>query len=195
MKQKTEKISDDAIANPEIAKEIESFNAEYKGKKTAFIIMQFSKTKAHDKIVDTIKTKLIPLAIGILMLKPVNVESMDLSWENYSKSTLETTIESGQPIIIDFYADWCNPCKELEHITFADPDVQEVLKDFVRFKVDLTVVNDSTNAIRNAFEIPGVPTIIFYNAKGLERKDLRLNGYEKPSKFLKRLEKLNIETR
>jgi hypothetical protein len=58
MKQKTKKISDDAIANPEIAKEIESFNAEYKGKKTAFIIMQFSKTKAHEKIVDTIKETL-----------------------------------------------------------------------------------------------------------------------------------------
>jgi hypothetical protein len=58
MKQKTEKISDDAIAIPEIAKEIESFNADYKGKKTAFIIMQFSKTKAHDKIVKTIKETL-----------------------------------------------------------------------------------------------------------------------------------------
>lgn len=58
MKQKTEKISDDAIIIPEIAKEIEAFNAEYKGKKTAFIIMQFSKTIAHDKIVTTIKETL-----------------------------------------------------------------------------------------------------------------------------------------
>lgn len=58
-KQKVEKISDDAITIPEIAKEIEAFNAEYKGKKTAFIIMQFSKTSAHDKIVKTIKKALI----------------------------------------------------------------------------------------------------------------------------------------
>lgn len=58
MKQKTEKISDDAITIPEIAKEIEAFNADYKGKKTAFIIMQFSKTIAHDKIVQTIKDTL-----------------------------------------------------------------------------------------------------------------------------------------
>lgn len=58
MKQKTEKISDDAITIPEIAKEIEAFNADYKGKKTAFIIMQFSKTTAHDKIVLTIKDTL-----------------------------------------------------------------------------------------------------------------------------------------
>jgi hypothetical protein len=58
MKQKIEKISDDAITIPEIAKEIESFNADHKGKKTAFIIMQFSKTTAHDKIVLTIKDTL-----------------------------------------------------------------------------------------------------------------------------------------
>jgi hypothetical protein len=58
MKQKNEKISDDAITIPEIAKEIEAFNADYKGKATAFIIMQFSRTKAHDKIVKTIKETL-----------------------------------------------------------------------------------------------------------------------------------------
>jgi hypothetical protein len=58
MKQKTEKISDDAITFPEIAKEIEAFIADHKGKKTAFIIMQFSKTTAHDKIVQTIKDTL-----------------------------------------------------------------------------------------------------------------------------------------
>jgi hypothetical protein len=58
MKQKTDKISDDAITIPEIAKEIEAFNADHKGKKTAFIIMQFSKTAAHDKIVQTIKDTL-----------------------------------------------------------------------------------------------------------------------------------------
>jgi hypothetical protein len=58
MKQKAEKISDDAITIPEIAKEIEAFKADHKGKKTAFIIMQFSRTKAHDNIVKTIKETL-----------------------------------------------------------------------------------------------------------------------------------------
>ncbi len=96
-------------------------------------------------------------------------------------------------MIIDFYADWCNPCKELEHITFADPDVLDLLKDFTRLKVDLTVVNDSTNAIKKEFNIPGVPTIIFYDKRGVERKDLRLNGFEKPKAFINRLEKVLSE--
>lgn len=138
---------------------------------------------------------MVALAVGILMIKPVSVGSSDLLWENYSKTRMENTIEAGELLIIDFYADWCNPCKELEHITFADPAVQEVLKGFVRLKVDLTVVNDSTNAIKKAFNIPGVPTILFYDANGNERKDLRLNGYEKPHKFLKRLEKLELKTK
>lgn len=57
-KKKSEKLSDDAIVVPELTKEIEAFNLDFKGKKTAFIIMQFSKTKAHVKIVTTIKETL-----------------------------------------------------------------------------------------------------------------------------------------
>ena len=136
---------------------------------------------------------MLALALGILMLKPSASQLDELSWEKYNDTKLEMVLQAGDPVIIDFYADWCNPCKELEHITFADPEVIEVLKDFVRYKVDLTVVNDSTNAIKEAFEIPGVPTIIFYDKNGNEREDLRLNGFEKPEKFLKRLEKLKHE--
>ncbi len=133
---------------------------------------------------------MLALALGILMLKPVAAPEREMTWENYSETKLELALEAGEPVIIDFYADWCNPCKELEHITFTDPAVQEILEDFVRFKVNLTVVNDSTNAIKGNFEIPGVPTILFYDEDGIERKDLRLNGFEKPGKFVQRLQKL-----
>lgn len=75
MKQKTEKISDDAITIPEIAKEIEAFNADHNGKKTAFIIMQFSKTSAHDKIVQTIKDTL--KKYGIIGLRADDKEYAD----------------------------------------------------------------------------------------------------------------------
>lgn len=75
MKQKTEKISNDAIAFPEIAKEIESFKSDYKGKKTAFIVMQFSKTKAHDQIVLTIKETLAKH--GIIGLRADDKEYAD----------------------------------------------------------------------------------------------------------------------
>ena len=133
------------------------------------------------------------LAAGILMLKPVVQPMNEMSWETYSAPVLQTSIIEKEPVIIDFYADWCNPCKELEHITFADPDVQTILKDFIRLKVDLTIVNDSTNTLKKEFDIPGVPTIIFYDKTGTERKDLRLNGFEKPKAFMNRLKKVISE--
>lgn len=133
------------------------------------------------------------LAIGILMIKPAPCEGTEITWETYSAPVLESSIIEKEPVIIDFYADWCNPCKELEHITFADPDIQDILKDFTRLKVDLTVVNDSTNALKKEFDIPGVPTIIFYDKTGTERKDLRLNGFEKPKAFMNRLKKIISE--
>lgn len=133
------------------------------------------------------------LAAGILMIKPDVKSGNDIVWEDYSAPVLQSSITDMQPVVIDFYADWCNPCKELEHITFVDPDVQDVLKQFVRLKVDLTVVNDSTNALKKEFNIPGVPTIIFYDKSGKERKDLQLNGFEKPRQFVKRLESVLSE--
>ena len=134
------------------------------------------------------------LAVGILMIKPSSTTVEELSWDTYSAPALEVSITEDQPVIIDFYADWCNPCKELEHITFVDPGVVELLKEFDRYKVDLTVVNDKTNALKDEFEIPGVPTIIFYDASGKERSDLRLNGFEKPKDFRKRLEAILAES-
>ena len=136
---------------------------------------------------------MIALAVGILMIRPSAQVSEELRWETYSEPVLQMSISEEKPVIIDFYADWCNPCKELEHITFADPEVSEILKDFTRLKVDLTVVNDSTNTLKEIFDIPGVPTIILYDKTGNERKDLRLNGFEKPDKFVKRLKKVLIE--
>ena len=133
------------------------------------------------------------LAAGILMVKPATQPMNELDWKTYSNPVLQTSISEQKPVIIDFYADWCNPCKELEHITFADPDVQNILEDFTRLKVDLTIVNDSTNALKNEFDIPGVPTIIFYDRTGNERKDLRLNGFEKPKAFINRLNKVISE--
>jgi thiol:disulfide interchange protein DsbD len=133
------------------------------------------------------------LAAGILMIKPDVKSGNDIAWEDYSAPALQSSIADKQPVVIDFYADWCNPCKELEHITFADPDVQALLENFIRLKVDLTIVNDSTNALKKEFNIPGVPTIIFYDKTGKERKDLQLNGFEKPKQFVKRLESVLSE--
>lgn len=136
---------------------------------------------------------MVALATGILMMRPSAHTTEELVWRTYSAPVLEMSITEKEPVIIDFYADWCNPCKELEHITFSDPEVSQILKEFTRLKVDLTVVNDSTNTLKELFDIPGVPTIVFYDRTGQERKDLRLNGFENPKKFKRRLERVLSE--
>jgi thiol:disulfide interchange protein DsbD len=89
--------------------------------------------------------------------------------------------------VIDFYADWCLPCKELDDKTFSDPRVAAELQRFVRIKADLTSAEDpTTKALTKQYGIIGVPTIVFLDASGNEVPSARVTGFEPPEKFLER---------
>ena len=110
-----------------------------------------------------------------------------VQWAKYEAQALASARESGKPVVIDFYADWCLPCKELDEKTFSDGKVIAELDRFVRVKADLTVPSDATTqALTKQYGIAGVPTIVFIDAKGAEVKDARLTGYEPPDAFLQR---------
>ena len=88
-------------------------------------------------------------------------------------------------MILDFYADWCIPCHELDQFTYSDPKVFTALQPFRRIKIDTTSVDDDeTREVLRRFDIFGVPTIIFLNAKGLEVSSLRMNGFVTPEEFM-----------
>jgi thiol:disulfide interchange protein DsbD len=111
----------------------------------------------------------------------------EVRWDKYDTKALAAAKSSGKPVVIDFYADWCLPCKELDAKTFTDPRVVAELDRFLRVKADLTVAEDpSTVALTRQYAILGVPTIVFIDANGNERTDLRLTGYEPPDAFLDR---------
>ena len=94
-----------------------------------------------------------------------------------------------RPVLIDFYADWCIPCKELDKITFADPTVQAALADYVLLKVDLTQdKSEKASMLKKRYAIKGVPTIIFLDGDGNEESGRRLTGFEAPDAFLLRLQ-------
>ena len=94
-------------------------------------------------------------------------------------------------MVIDFTADWCLPCKELEHYTFNDANVIKAAEGILALKADLTTSgNESAEAMKKQFAVSGVPTIVFIDAHGTERGDLRFVGFITAEQFLEKLNSL-----
>jgi thiol:disulfide interchange protein DsbD len=112
-----------------------------------------------------------------------------VDWRAYSERTLEQAAEQNKPVIIDFYADWCAPCRELEETTFHHADVvRQVREGFVMIKVDVTKGGDPLHEkLLKQYGVKGVPTIVFLDAHGKERADLRLVDFLPPELFLNRM--------
>jgi thiol:disulfide interchange protein DsbD len=89
----------------------------------------------------------------------------------------------GQGVLVDFSADWCTSCKEMERYTFTDPRVQAALSTAVLLRADVTANNADDKALLQHFNIIGPPTIAFYNKDGEERPQYRVVGYMKAEAF------------
>jgi thiol:disulfide interchange protein DsbD len=129
---------------------------------------------------------------GVLMVQTLLKPGVE--WEMYSQEEFDTAIAEGKPIVLDFYADWCIPCLELDRVTFVDPDVIDALDPFLRLKVDLTNFDsEESEALRQQFNIIGVPTIVFINETGREINSARVIGFLNPSQFLERVELTGVK--
>lgn len=94
----------------------------------------------------------------------------------------------GKSVMLDFYADWCVSCKELEQFTFSDVRVQAALKDSVLLQADVTANSDDDKALLQRFNLFGPPGIIFFNAQAKEEKNLKVIGYKNADDFLQILD-------
>jgi thioredoxin:protein disulfide reductase len=89
----------------------------------------------------------------------------------------------GKTAMLDFYADWCVSCKEMEKLTFVDPKVQAQLANTVLLQVDVTANNADDKAMLKRFSLFGPPGIILFNAAGQEIPDSRVIGFQNTDKF------------
>ena len=87
-------------------------------------------------------------------------------------------------MLIDFYADWCIPCKELDAKTFADRTVIDASRRFTSFKADMTKSGTAaTESLATRFQVKGVPTVLIIDSQGKERS--RITGFVDAAEFLR----------
>lgn len=118
-----------------------------------------------------------------------------LPWQTYSDDVLIEARKSGKGIIIDFYADWCVACKELEIYTFSQASVQELKEQFIFLKFDATKDSPEFNKLRTQYQVLGLPHLVFYDLTGLYRPDLTLTGFEHAKPFTDRMKRALLPAR
>ncbi|WP_432473492.1 protein-disulfide reductase DsbD [Amphritea sp. HPY] len=104
---------------------------------------------------------------------------------------LANATAKGQPVMLDFYADWCISCVELDLVTFADSGVQQSLQDFLRIKVDVTANDKESKLLNKNYSVIGPPALIFFDKTGQLKPDMTLIGVIDPQVFVKHVAILN----
>jgi len=116
-----------------------------------------------------------------------------VTWQPYSEAVLAQARDARKPVMIDFYATWCSPCRELDEITFHNPDLVKLAdREFIMVKVDLTQKGNPVHErLLGQYGVKGVPTVIFLDQQGRERTDWRLVDYLPPEQLLPRMAALS----
>ena len=105
-----------------------------------------------------------------------------------SVAELDEKLKSaGRPVMLDFYADWCVSCKEMEKFTLSDSRVRGELEKMLLLQADVTAASAADRELLKRFSLFGPPGIIFFDADAREIRELRVIGYQPPERFLKTL--------
>lgn len=133
---------------------------------------------------------------GLASSSSANVQTSELSFITVASiSELEPVLQdakrTGKPVMLDFYADWCISCVELEYVTFADTAVKQALSGFVRVKVDVTANDENAKALNKSYGVIGPPALVFYDKSGALQPQLMLVGVIEPKNFINHLTRLD----
>jgi thiol:disulfide interchange protein DsbD len=120
------------------------------------------------------------LESGIVFQRVANTAQLD--------ALLSQAKQKGQPVLLDFYADWCVTCKEMELLTFSDEKVKAALGAYQLIQVDVTKNTVEHQRILKQYALFGPPAILFFDASGEEKVPKRVIGFMKAERFLERLQ-------
>ncbi len=153
-----------------------------------------ARVKARSVIFDWIRAAVgtAGLVLAVMLIGGWVLRGPGVTWQPYSADLLETARRTGKPVIIDFYADWCTPCVELEQKTFHDSKIVSLAhNEFIMVKVDLTrAENEQNETLLKLYTVKGVPTVVFIGPDGRERHDLRLVDFLPADQFSGRMTSL-----
>ncbi|HQH73373.1 MAG TPA: thioredoxin family protein, partial [bacterium] len=136
----------------------------------------------------TVGVFLCVLTVYLTVGTQAAVRASELNWINNLEEGLARAKQEGKPVLIDFWAEWCAICKEIDHYTLRAPAVEEALKRFVTIKIDLTDPNTGKNQeIMQSYKIPGLPLIVFYDAQGTLLEQKKITGFINQKDFLQHI--------
>lgn len=139
------------------------------------------------------------LALSVFDLRPIlnpaivetnpSVGTVAMKWENYSEEALQKAQQEHRPVIIDFWAEWCAACHELEQLTFRDSKIITESEKFLLLRFDATKDTATLRELKSRWQIQGLPTVLFIDSTGRWHSDLSLTEFEKAGPFLSRMQK------
>lgn len=176
------------FVNPILPKSVNSYVLPVYGIMAALILLFLDKkgNKVKGFRIFKIAFSVVALAVCVYALVPSKKISPD--WQKFSEAAYETSLKNQDRMIIDFYADWCIPCKELDALTFSVPKVIDESKRFTAYKADLTKSGtEEVDKLTARFQIKGVPTVLIVDRQGREIE--RITGFLNAEEFLKILKK------
>lgn len=125
--------------------------------------------------------------VSLKSAAPVAEQKLRPNWIPYTEAALKAAQAGKKPVIIDFSAEWCAACHELEELTFPAPSVADMTSGFVWLKFDATEPSPELERLQKLYDIQGLPTVVFYDSEGKRRDDLVLTGFEDGRAFAERM--------
>jgi thiol:disulfide interchange protein DsbD len=135
------------------------------------------------------------LVLGVFAYVGVAARKAEtISWVPYKESLLAQAAKDKKPAIMDFYADWCGPCRAMDSKVFTDPEVIALSRKFLTVRLDLTARQPQQDEILRRYGVKGVPSVLFFDTQGKEVRSLRVEEYADKEEILRKMRQLLPKT-